>query len=154
MFQKKQLHDICNLDHHTKLPCYDFCKICVNYKQAPATVRIVEEIVAWILFIKQILCKPCFLPPCTTDNANKCCKNECSMVLAWKWTCKFTAKVLRDLVWCMWCNCRRVPESELRKSSLGQLGQTTQLLLPSVAQQNSKVKCLMVCYSALLHSDR
>ena len=62
MFQKKQLHDICNLDHHTKLPCYDFCKICVNYKQAPATVRIVEEIVAWILFIKQILCKPCFLP--------------------------------------------------------------------------------------------
>ena len=77
MFQKKQLHDICNLDHHTKLPCYDFCKICVNYEQTPATVHIVEEIVAWILFIKQISYKPCFLPPCTTDNANKCCKNEC-----------------------------------------------------------------------------
>ena len=146
MFQKKQLHDICNLDHHTKLPCYDFCKICVNYKQAPATVRIVEEIVAWILFIKQILCKPCFLPLAQQTTPTSAAKmNALSiMVLAWKWTCKFTAKVLRDLVW---CNCRRVPESELRKSSLGQLGQTTQLL-PSVAQQNSKVKCLMVCHSA------
>ena len=112
MFQKKQLHDICNLDHHTKLPCYDFCKICVNYNQTPATVHIVEEIVAWILFIKQISCKPCFLP-LEQQTDNKCCKNECILVLAWKWTCKFTAKVLRDLVW---CNCRS-PESELRKSS-------------------------------------
>ena len=146
MFQKKQLHDICNLDHHTKLPCYDFCKICVNYKQTPATVRIVEEIVAWILFIKQISCKPCFLPSWNNRQRQQVLQNECILVLAWKWTCKFTAKVLRDLVW---CNCRS-PESELRKSSLGQLGQTTQL--PSVAQQNSKVKCLMVCHSALLHS--
>ena len=146
MFQKKQLHDICNLDHHTKLPCYDFCKICVNYKQAPATVRIVEEIVAWILFIKQILCKPCFLPPCTTDNANKCCKNECIMVLAWKWTCKFTAKVLRDLVW---CNCRS-PESELRKSSLGQLGQTTQLLCGSAEFQGQVSDGVSQCTAAAL----
>ena len=142
MFQKKQLHDICNLDHHTKLPCYDFCKICVNYNQTPATVHIVEENVAWILFIKQISCKPCFLP-LEQQTDNKCCKNECILVLAWKWTCKFTAKVLRDV----WCNCRS-PESELRKSSWGQLGQTTQLQLPSVAQQNSKVKCLMVCHTA------
>ena len=100
MFQKKQLHDICNLDHHTKLPCYDFCKICVNYKQAPATVRIVEENVAWILFIKQILWKPCFLPPCTTDNANKCCKNEC--IILWFWHGSELANLLRkfSVTWC------------------------------------------------------
>ena len=93
MFQKKQLHDICNLDHHTKLPCYDFCKICVNYNQTPATVHIVEEIVAWILFIKQISCKPCFLPPGTTDNANNCCKIK--MNAFWFWHGSELANLLR-----------------------------------------------------------
>ena len=81
------------------------------------------------------------------DNANKRCK----MNGFWFWHGSELANLLRKFS-VTWCGATagdcRSPESELRKSSLGQLGQTTQLLLPSVAQQNSKVKCLMVCHTA------